>query len=56
MITFNFFSGIFSLYFGFMLVNILVDFLIEKQFIKGSKLKNLILITGYVLILSRLTS
>ena len=56
MITFNFFSWIFSLFFGFMLVATVVRFLQNKWFFTWEVKKYWLLITGYVLILARLTS
>ena len=56
MITFNFFSGIFSLFFGFMLVATVVRFLQNKKFFSSDLKKYWLLITGYVLVLARLTS
>ena len=56
MITFNFFSGIFSLFFGFMLIATIVRFLKNKWFFSSESKKYWLLITGYVLVLARLTS
>ena len=54
MITFNFISGIFALYFGFMLVSTIVRYLDDKKLLSNNKY--FVLATGFILVLARLTS